>query len=668
MTGAVAGIQVWETDGALRGRGRLDNQASAVDVQSVCRNAAEHVTRALDGETVSVPVDDGRRRGASVFCPLVADNGRITGAVAVVLESASDDARTVLRERLAFEELITELSTRFVTVGADAIDAELNRALGAIGEFCAVDRTYIFRFKADGRTADNTHEWCGKGIQPQIEFLQGVPVEAFPWWAKQLKARQVIHVADVDALPPEADAERELSRQQDVRSFLAIPMVTEHAVVGFVGFDAVGRKKDWLPQDIALLRIAGEIFVGAIERAHAETERQRLEAQLVQSRSLENVARLAGGVAHDFNNLLAVILNYATILQREIIDPGQREKIEELFDTARHAADITRQLLLVGRRDIVEPVLLDLTTVVRSLQKLVTRTLGESIEVRLEVADDLDVVRLGLPQVEQVIVNLTINARDAMPRGGTLIIRTENATISVEEAARNIDMYPGRYVRLLVKDDGEGMTPEVAARAFEPFFTTKGTSGTGLGLATVYGIVKQAGGIVTISSELGAGTAVEVLFPVVPDAAAHLPTESVAPPASSMAGRGETVLVVDDSAAVRKLVSMMLSENRYHPIEAATPEEAIEVCARLAGSIDLLLTDVIMPRMSGRDLAVRLRAEHGVTRVLYMSGYDDDVIVHHGVLEDGVVLLQKPFLEADLLLAVRKVLDEGARAEGLVSA
>ncbi len=564
-----------------------------------------------------------------------------------------DAPHRALRERLAIEELIARLSTRFVNVDSDNLDDSLNDALGQIGTFAGVDRVYIFRFSANGRAMNNTHEWCSPGTEPQIDMLQELSLDAIPWWSRQLKARQVIHVPDVAEMGAELEKEKAILDAQNVRSVLAIPMILGDTVVGFVGYDSVRDRKRWAQTDIALLRIVGEIFMSALERARAEHERRELEAELVRARSLENVARLAGGVAHDFNNLLAVILNYATLLRREIVDASQREKLDQLFGAARSAADLTRQLLVVGRRDIVEPMVLDLSNVVESLRGILKQTLGENVELKLELADDLDPVRVGLPQFEQVIVNLTLNARDAMPRGGTLVIRTENAEISPEHAARFIDVQAGRYVRIHVRDDGSGMPPDVEARAFEPFFTTKGAGGTGLGLSSVHGIVKRSGGHVELSTSPGSGTVVDVYVPVVfQESAASL--EEPAPP-SSPVGRGEVVLVVEDAAPLRKLVCTMLGNNRYRVIEAATPEEAIVVCA--SNHVDLLVTDVIMPQMSGRTLARRLLEERGIERVLFMTGYDAEIIAHHGVLDDDVNLLQKPFLEADLLAAVRRALD-----------
>ena len=643
-------VQTWGLDGAPRDVGG----ETTIDVRTLCAKAGEHVASALSGRSRAVRTTRSDQDLECVFVPLRAQDGTVTGALSIAIAIEEEAPRRELRERVAFEELVTNLSTRFVSVGSDELDASLNEALGEIGTFAGVDRVYIFRFSSNGRAMDNTHEWCSPGTEPQIEALQGISVDAIPWWSRQLKARHVIHIPDVGEMGPEFAAEKALLDAQNVLSVLAIPMILEDTVVGFVGFDSVRERKCWAETDITLLRIAGEIFMSALERARAERERRELEAQLVQARSLENVARLAGGVAHDFNNLLAVILNYTTLLKRELTDASQREKLDELFAAARSAADLTRELLLVGRRDIVEPMLLDLSDVVMSLRGILKQALGENIELRLELADDLDTVRVGLPQIEQVIVNLTLNARDAMPRGGTLLIRTENVEVSAEHAARFIDVTPGRYVRIRVRDDGAGMPPDVEARAFEPFFTTKGAGGTGLGLSSVHGVVKRAGGHIELSTRPGHGTTVDVFLPRVVHKARDR-SDRPAPP-SSPAGHGETVLVVEDSATLRKIVCTLLADNHYRPIEAATPEEAVVACER--NTIDMLLTDVIMPQMSGRDLAQRLREEHGIVHVLYMTGYDDNMVAHHGVLDDGMHVLQKPFLEADLLAAVRRVLDD----------
>ncbi|AKU98340.1 sensory box histidine kinase/response regulator [Labilithrix luteola] len=655
-------MRIWDAQGAKQGHARLGTEterpALAGETESPSR---EQLAQALAGGVVSVRPQADSEGLERILAQLVDAEGRPTGAVEITLDvTARQRTEAMLRERLVFEELIMNLSTQLVGLPVDAVDEGVQDALRAIGEFAHVDRAYVFRFSSDGMAMDNTHEWCAPGIHPVIDMMQAAPLEVFPWWMARIRNRELIHVPDIFALPPEADAERATLIDQGVKSVLALPLIYQRTVVGFVGFDAVRETKTWHDADFGLLRIASELLVSALERKRAEESRRALEAQLIQARSLENVARLAGGVAHDFNNLLAIILNYASILRRELTNADQADKMSELYEAARRAADLTRQLLLMGRRDVVEPVLLDLNAVVRSLEILVEQAIGETIELRLSLDGDIGLARIGLPQIEQVVLNLVVNARDAMCGGGVLTLETSEIEVDARHAARFIDVKPGTYLRLRVIDTGVGMPPEVASRAFEPFFTTKET-GTGLGLSTVYGVVEQAGGHVLLSSEVGKGTTVDIYLPVVRDGVAA--DIRPAPADDAPKGRGETVLVVEDSPSVRRLVCAMLQANGYSPIEASAGRDALEVMAKHDGVIDVLLTDVILPQMSGRDLAIQARAVHGISRILFMSGYHDDIIVHHGFLEPGTQLLQKPFLEHDLLRAMRKVLDAPAPPE-----
>jgi signal transduction histidine kinase/CheY-like chemotaxis protein len=580
---------------------------------------------------------------------------------------ARSEAEAVLRDRLAFEELVLKLSTQLVAVPTSSVDDAVHEALGTLGVFAHVDRAYVFRFSSDRKRMQNTHEWCAPGVEPVMHLVQNLALEDFAWWAKEIRERRVIHLADVARdLPPEAVVERESLAEQGVLSVLAVPTILGGDVVGFLGFDAVREKKRWPDADVTLVRIASELVLSALERKRAEQERRALEAQLVQAKSMENVARLAGGVAHDFNNLLAIILNYATILRRSVADDVQREQVGELFDAARRAAGITRQLLVTGRRDVVEPVLLDVDEVVDSLKPLLERVVGEAHTLELSLARNLRATKIGLPQLEQVVLNLTANARDAMPSGGTLRIETAEVDVDEAFAARFHDFPPGPYVRLRVADGGVGMAPEVADRAFDPFFTTKGANGTGLGLSTVQAIVERATGRVVLTSAPGAGTTADVFLRVEGGEATELaaPDSTTAP-----RGRGEVVLVVEDSPALRKLVCAMLEANGYVALEAPDGPTALALLAERGGEVDALLTDVVLPQMSGREVAEAATARFGVERVLFVSGYDDDVIVRHGYLEPGVQLLPKPFLEGDLARAIRRVLDgePGAlhRASGL---
>lgn len=574
------------------------------------------------------------------------------GAFSVLAELCpaedGDEGQRVLARRLRFEALITQLSTHFMNLGPNEVDAGIDYALAEVGTFCEVDRAYLFLLASDRQTGSNTHEWCRAGIESQIHELQNLEVGAFPWWVERILANHVIHVPTLSVLGPEAAEERRFLEQHAIRSVVAVPANYRGTVLGFLAFDSVHVEKEWTDEDVSLLRLVGEMLVSAIERKRAEERRHALENQLIRARSLENVAKLAGGVAHDFNNLLAIVLNCAAVLRRDLDDPGLRELADHVWEVAHLGAKLTRQLLIVGRRGVVQPKLLDVNAVVMDIGNLLRSALGENIELRFELTPDLRTVRMGLPELEQVILNLAMNARDACPHGGEVVIRTfnEEAPAGVEGSAE-----PGSAVVLSVRDNGVGMTEEVAARALEPFFSTKGTAGTGLGLSTVDAIARQAGGSVSLESRPELGTRIDVRFPAV----LEVEPESEPPAASapSPAPQNQLIVVVDDSDRLRRLVRMHLESAGYRVLDAGTPTAALELCRK--ETADLLLTDVILPEMSGKELASALRTRGAVRRVAYMSGYDDQVIASQGIVPEGTWLLPKPFAETELIAFVSKV-------------
>jgi signal transduction histidine kinase/CheY-like chemotaxis protein len=664
MSNEVIAGHVWDGRGFVRSTASARDETIELSTEQLARIAAKveaHVAGASARKNIVLnDVIEGRALEC-VLLPLRGADGSLNGALGTVLDlTERNRIEAALYERLAFEKLITELSTRFITLSPPEIDRGFTDALGSIGEFASADRAYVFLFSKDGTTMTNTHEWCAPGVEPQIHNLVDLPVQLFPWWTEHMRRRETIHIPRVNDLPEEAAAEKQILLAQAIQSVVVVPMTCGPSVVGFVGFDWVRTSKVWTADDVALLRIVGEIFANAMNRSRAEEQRVLLEAQLVQTRSLENVAKLAGGVAHDFNNLLGVVLNYSAMLRKELTDPRQLGYMDELYHSAKQAAQLTRQLLLAGRRGVVEPIALDLNEAIVSLTELLRRTLGEHVTLKLELAEELGIVRLGVPQVEQIILNLTLNARDAMPNGGRFTIKTATIELGPDDVARYVDVNPGRYTLLTMSDTGVGMPAEVAARAWDPFFTTKGELGTGLGLSTVHGIVKQAGGHLAIETAPGAGCAIRIYLPVV-DRVQAQPKRTPVASEPIPDGTGETILVVEDSLPVRKLVCNVLAAHGYRVFAAASPGEALEHMKEPGRCVDLLLADVMLPEMSGRQLADRLREAGKVTRLLYMSGYENDVIAHQGVLNEGVRLLQKPFLEEDLLRQVRISLDDTRR-------
>jgi PAS domain S-box-containing protein len=387
------------------------------------------------------------------------------------------------------------------------------------------------------------------------------------------------------------------------------------------------------------------------------SERKRMEAQFLQAQKMEAVGQLAGGIAHDFNNLLTVIKGYSQLSLMELKEGAPlRGNIEEINKASDRATDLTHQLLAFSRRQILEMRVLDLNALLPGVEMMLRRVIGEDIELVTRLAEDLGRVQGDWGQIEQVIMNLAVNAKDAMPDGGKLTIETANAELDEAYARVHVAVTPGRHVMLSFSDTGVGMTPEVRERVFEPFFTTKErVKGTGLGLSTVYGIVKQSGGNIWVYSEPGKGTTFKIYLPRVDE-----PLEEVV---ERVAGgelhRGdETILVVEDNDEVREVTVRILSRQGYRVLEASQGLDAFLISAEHDGPIHLLLTDVVMPKMSGRELAETLMSIRPRIKVLYMSGYTDNAIVHHGVLETGMDFIQKPFAVDVLARKVREVLDK----------
>lgn len=394
---------------------------------------------------------------------------------------------------------------------------------------------------------------------------------------------------------------------------------------------------------------------GAIGVSLDATTRRRFEEQSLHANKMEAIGQLAGGVAHDFNNLLVAIGGYTDLVLASFsADDARRSDLLEVRKAAERAAVLTRQLLAFSRRQVLHPRVLDVNLLVGGVENLLRRTIGEDIDLVLDLNPDVEPIRADRTQLEQVLLNLAVNARDAMAAGGQLRFATENVEVDEVFAGRVPPMTAGRYVCLTVSDTGSGMTAEVQARIFEPFFTTKESGkGTGLGLATVFGIVKQSGGFIWVDSKPAHGTVFDIYLPAVREPV-EAPTQAA--PARPSAGGSETILLAEDDGAVRRLAREVLNKWGYTVLEARDGEEALEVAARHEGAIDLLITDVVMPGLGGRALVAKLAPDHPAMRVLYTSGYADDAMLREGA-ERELRHLPKPFLPHDLIGIVREVLD-----------
>jgi PAS domain S-box-containing protein len=465
---------------------------------------------------------------------------------------------------------------------------------------------------------------------------------------------ELVGKTDFDVFTPEHAAAAYRDEQEIVR--------TGNPLVGLEERETwPGRPDTWASTTKMPLRDAAGAIIGTFGISRDITERRSLEQQFRQAQRIEAVGRLAGGVAHDFNNIITVITGSTEMLLEDLAaDDAQRQDLEEIRKAAQRAATLTRQLLAFSRKQVLQTRVLDLNAVVRSLDRMLQRLIGEDVMLELALEPAVHAVRADPGQIEQVILNLAVNARDAMPKGGRLRIETANVVLDEAYVREHAGAVEGSFVLLRVSDTGIGMDAQIRSHLFEPFFTTKEAGkGTGLGLATVYGIVKQSSGYIWVDSEPGRGASFKVYLPEVDE-----PVEAPGPPAqvAPPAGGGETVLLTEDDASIRGVATKVLTQKGYRVLSASDGQSALVMARTSPSEIRLLITDIVMPGITGPELAASLRAERPDLRVIYMSGYTSDTEVLRRILEDGVPFLQKPFTPGALALKVREVLDAAAKA------
>ena len=519
---------------------------------------------------------------------------------------------------------------------------------------------------------ESTHDAIiGLTRQGVITSWNPAAAQLYGYAPEEIVGRAARMLCPEDCPHEEAEALRRIAEGEEVKQYRTHRRCRDGTVivVSLTALPIVGPTGGIVSVTTLSRGLGGQPDAGGANESPEGGELRRAQevksqARLQQAQRLENLGQLAGGVAHDFNNLLAVILNYVSFVSEELAAATDedwalrcetaRNDLGQVKRAGERAAGLTRQLLAFARREVIQPQVLDLDNVITAVQEMLHRTLGEHVALVTSLAGDLWPVLADPGQLEQVLVNLAINASDAMAEGGTLSIDTSNITVDADTVAGGSKSRQGRNVRLRISDTGTGMTREIIEHAFEPFFTTKrdGT-GTGLGLATVYGIVTQADGHVQIYSEPGGGTTFTITLPVTAEAAAQL----AEPVPYKRAPRGETVLVVEDEAALREVTRRILTRNGYHVITAENGPEALDIARDYRGEIHLLITDVVMPHMLGREVAERMLVIKPEIEVLFMSGYARPVLASQGRLDPNVALVEKPFSEADLLAKAGQVLD-----------
>jgi two-component system cell cycle sensor histidine kinase/response regulator CckA len=580
--------------------------------------------------------------------------------------------RTALAERLRF---ISDCNRDFTAATADLV-----RLLGVIARRLAVtvgDMCAVYLVSEDGqwletaggrahRDPDAQEAWSRPDEQnTRVRVGETFSGRIAATGTSMILSREMLGAFLSRATPEQ----RAYMERLDIACLMGAPLVAESKTIGVIAMARTSASAPYSDDDLRLLEdvaaqaslaVANSRLVGSLRRELADRERAEAalrgtEEQLRQAQKMEAVGRLAGGVAHDFNNLLSVVLTYSSLLADELAegDP-RRDDVLEIVTAGKRAADLTKQLLAFSRRQVIEPRVLSLSEIVAGMDKMLRRLVGEDVELRTSGARAEGRIKADPGHLEQVVMNLVVNARDAMPHGGQLTIETRDVELDDAYAAVHHGVTPGPHVMLAISDTGTGMSRDTQERIFEPFFTTKEHGkGTGLGLATVFGIVRQSGGSIFVYSELGRGSTFKLYFP-----RSDEPMAARAAPVRIETLRGtETILLVEDEEQLRTVATTVLVRNGYRVLPAARPEEALALAAAHDGPIALLLTDVVMPGMSGRDLARRVTASLPSLRVLYMSGYTDDAIVHHGVLDPGVSLLQKPITPDALLRRVREIID-----------
>jgi signal transduction histidine kinase/DNA-binding response OmpR family regulator len=612
------------------------------------------------------------KRGAADY--LLKDRlSRLGQAVSQALERKQarvekSQAEKALRRRDRIMEAVGFAANRFLTT--PDWEQSINEVIEQLGQATDVSRVYLFENhfgEDDTLLVSQRYEWVASGITPQINNpqLQGFPISdgGFARWAETLSRGEPVHTLVKDL----HSNERKMLEDQDICSILIVPIFVGQEWWGLIGFDECFNEREWYAAEIDAVKIAGSTLGAAIQRKRTEEALQKSEEQLQQSQKMEAIGTLAGGIAHDFNNLLTAILGNTQLALRKLQpdDPSQL-RLVEVEKAGNRATSLTRQLLAFSRRQRLERRTINLNETIQEIMGLLQRIIGEDVEVHMKAAPDLSAVFADPAQIEQVVMNLGVNARDAMPQGGQLTIETSNAELDESYQRKYPYVQPGKYVQIRVSDNGVGMDEVTQGRIFEPFFTTKEVGkGTGLGLAMVYGIVKQHDGHINVYSEVGQGTTFKIFLPVVEN---DIENEALAVQLPLLGGT-ETILVAEDEEALRNLARDVLEGLGYTVLLAENGEQAVEIYTKSREQIGMLLLDVVMPRIGGWEAYERIRELGGDVPLIFMTGYSSETVQSRFVKQNksmeelGAIVLQKPYNIEGLGRKIREVLDASSKKQ-----
>ena len=558
-----------------------------------------------------------------------------------------------LKSRLRLEKIISAFSSSLTIVDSENIDKEINNALSLLGNETGVDRIYFFLYSDDLVFCSNLYEWCSEGTVAEIGNLQNIKSSDFPWWTLKMKANEPIMFEDIRNFPEEASFEKSLLEQQFIRSIAIIPSFYNGSLKGFFGFDSVKNSRKWTSEDIHLLRMAGNSLCNSIIRIKKEQERDSLDDKISAIQRLDSIGKLAGGVAHDFNNIMQIIAGY-TELALGVENPAVNKYLEEIKRASSKASDLTAQLLAFARKQHVSPRSIDLNSAIEKTVKLLERLINPDINMELKTADDLWPVVIDPSQVDQILTNLILNSSEAIKGKGSIVIETYNADIDDEYCRKHPYITPGKFAVIAASDTGCGMNDETKAHLFEPFYTTKTTSGSGLGLSTVYGIVKQNHGYIIAYSEENIGSTFKIYLKKGDPPSPELPEEEEEVSAPDVLNKN--ILVVEDEDSILTLITRVLQKSDYNVVTAENGIDAITEIENNPLGFDLLITDVVMPGMNGQELDKKVRAYYPGIKTIFMSGYTANIIADSGILEEGINFLQKPFSVKQLRDKVNEVL------------